>query len=751
MSVAIVQNMRRACHSLPGVRAMPRMCWATLVLLQFLAIGRAEAQPNVFWFNDPVGPDETVIVTGAELDAVTAISISRVPDGASESEPVTSRNVELLQQNPQSLKFVVPKEFAPGIYRFTLDYPQGKLSARLNLPTVYWSQTARGDTVSPGGTVRVFGRNIVRRADAAKLVLVPEAGQPVTLPAGNGDLWRGSFGIPETLPLGDYRLRLFNGDGAADEFVDAGRIHVVAASTQRRPTFNVRDYGAIGDGVVNSAFAIRAAVDAAQQSGGGTVYLPRGRYLMTGTLLLPPGVSLKGERTDVVNLVWQDAENPPEPLIAGATNFSIEDLTIYASRHGPILTGGFLKDQPIPGASDIAVRRVRVRASAFRGHLTALQTYQRMFYLDQHYGQFLDTIRLTGDRLTVSDCDLVGSGRALYLLKPSNAIISGNVLNNGRFGWYSITGANRVIFEDNVVAGADLQSTGGTVNNLWAEVTGSENVIFAHNTFKAMYGWDREAVGTDGGGGFYFGPATSLAPDRLSLTGPANEQIIATTWVGAIVMVADGQGAGQFARVARFDPAGDDKPMSVTLDRKLVVNLDAKSVVTIVQMHQNYLVVDNTFEDVGVATVFYGTGLNHVLAGNVSVRSGGFFTRGMFYHHFQPNWQVQILNNRITEGNTYQAGPDRTTASGEALIAVQTVRPQGYLKQPPLVRGVIVRGNRMDEDSHIEVTGVSPAFPGVRDVVVEDNVIAASRVGLVIDRGVLLATERRNTVNLIPR
>jgi hypothetical protein len=525
----------------------------------------------------------------------------------------------------------------------------------------------------------------------------------------------------------------------------------VAAAAVTHPTFNARDYGAIGDGAVNSAAAIKTAVEAAQQSGGGTVFLPRGRYLMTGTLILPPGVSLKGERTDIVNLVWQDAENPSEPLIAGATNFSIEDLTIYASRHGPIVTGGFLKDQPIPGASDIAIRRVRVRASAFRGHLTPLQTYQRMFYLEQHYGQYLDTVRLTGDRLTVSECDLVGSGRSLFLLKATNAVISGNLLNNGRFGWYSITGSSRVIFENNIVAAADLQGTGGSVNNLWADVTGSENVIFDHNIFKSMYGWDREAVGTDGGGGFYFGPATSLAPDRLSLTGPANEQVIATTWAGAIVMVADGQGSGQFARVVRFDPAGDDKPMSVTLDRRLAVNLDATSVVTVIQMHQNYLVVDNTFEDVGVATVFYGTGLNHVLAGNVSVRSGGFFTRGMFYHHFQPNWQIQILNNRITEGNAYQAGPDRTTASGEALIAVQAVRPAGLMKQPPLVRGVVVRGNRMDEDSHIEISGVSPVFPGVRDVVVEDNVIGASRLGLVIDHGVQLTTERRNTVNRIPR
>lgn len=720
--------------------------------LSALIVASAAAQPSMFWFNDPVGPDETVIVTGAELDTVTAISVSRVADGSAPTEPAVPRSVELLQQNAQSVKFVVPKELAKGIYRFTLEYPKGKMSARLNLPTVYWAQTARGDIVSPGGVVQLFGRNIVRRSETAKLALVPAAGgQQVMVPASSGGLWRGSFAVPEALPLGDYRLRLSNGDGGDDEFVDAGRIHVVAAAVETRPSFNVRDYGAIGDGVVNSAFAIKAAVDAAQQAGGGTVYLPRGRYLMTGMLILPPGVSLKGERTDIVNLVWQDAENPPESLIAGTTNFAIEDLTIYASRHGPIVTGGFLKDQPLPQASDIAIRRVRIRASAFRGHLTPLQTYQRMFYLEQHYGQYLDTIRLTGNRLTVSDCDLVGSGRALFLLKATNAVVSGNVLNNGRFGWYSITGSSRVIFERNVVSAADLEGTGGSLNNLWPDATGSENVIFDHNTFKAMYGWDREAVGTDGGGGFYFGPATSLAPDRLSLTGPANEQVIATTWVGAIVMVADGQGAGQFARVARFDPARDDRPMSVALDRKLAVNLDTTSVVTIVQMHQNYLVVDNTFEDVGVATVFYGTGLNHVLAGNVSVRSGGFFTRGMFYHHFQPNWQVQILNNRITEGNTYQAGPDRTTASGEALIAVQAVRPQAYMKQPPLVRGVIVRGNRMDEDSHIEISGVSPVFPGVRDVVVEDNVIAASRAGLVIDRGVLLTSERRNTVNRIPR
>jgi hypothetical protein len=234
------------------------------------------------------------------------------------------------------------------------------------------------------------------------------------------------------------------------------------------------------------------------------------------------------------------------------------------------------------------------------------------------------------------------------------------------------------------------------------------------------------------------------------LPGAPNERVVAPNWFGAVVMVVDGLGAGQFARVARFDGASHDAPMSVLLDRKLAVDLDATSQVTITQMQQQYLIVDNVFEDVGVVQS-YGTALNHVFADNVSVRTGGFFARALFYYHFQPSWQIQFLDNRIVEGNAYQAGPDRTIASGEALIGIQAVRPPGMLNQPPLVRAVIIRGNRLEQDSHIEVTGVSPVFPGIRDVIVEANTIGASRVGLHVDRGVQWWIERRNAVNRIPR
>src|SRR6202035_2676644 len=114
---------------------------------------------------------------------------------------------------------------------------------------------------------------------------------------------------------------------------------------------------------------------------------------------------------------------------------------------------------------------------------------------------------------------------------------------------------------------------------------------------------------------------------RLSLRGALNEPLVSTNWVGAVVMVVDGRGAGQSARVAEFERGTASAQMSIALDRPLQVSLDATSMITVAQMQQNYLIVDNLFQDAGVAAQSFGTALNHVFAGNRSVRTQGFLVR----------------------------------------------------------------------------------------------------------------------------
>lgn len=58
---------------------------------------------------------------------------------------------------------------------------------------------------------------------------------------------------------------------------------------------NVRDYGAVGDGIANDSAAIQAAVDAVAAAGGGSVWLPAGTYLLNSApVAIKDNVTLDG-------------------------------------------------------------------------------------------------------------------------------------------------------------------------------------------------------------------------------------------------------------------------------------------------------------------------------------------------------------------------------------------------------------------------------------------------------------------------
>jgi polygalacturonase len=66
-----------------------------------------------------------------------------------------------------------------------------------------------------------------------------------------------------------------------------------------KTTFDVRAFGAAGDGVTMDTAAIRAAIDACTGAGGGTVLFCAGKFL-TGTLFLKNNVTLYLENTATI-------------------------------------------------------------------------------------------------------------------------------------------------------------------------------------------------------------------------------------------------------------------------------------------------------------------------------------------------------------------------------------------------------------------------------------------------------------------
>lgn len=161
-----------------------------------------------------------------------------------------------------------------------------------------------------------------------------------------------------TPALNDYYVSEL-ADGSTNNRVTLQEIHTVTAtgSTTARTlearfaeVFNVKDFGALGDGSTDDAAAIQAALDACEAAGGGRVYFPPGTYKADSQLVGGDGVEWIGDGPHAVTLdLSASTATGAFILIAGsetalpnlATQIDVGDTTVdFAS--APALSAGDL-------------------------------------------------------------------------------------------------------------------------------------------------------------------------------------------------------------------------------------------------------------------------------------------------------------------------------------------------------------------------------------------------------------------------
>ena len=158
------------------------------------------------------------------------------------------------------------------------------ITASATAVTVAWSTSDwSGLEASVNGTSYVVILQAVRTSDGYSIAYRPASPPTLTLKAAPGTSAVSPSVYPVTVTAASVTVADTGGYYTGDDVEEV----LAEIAPRAGGVFNVKTYGAVGDGITDDTTAVQAALTAVPSTGG-TVFFPRGVYLITGVTASNP-------------------------------------------------------------------------------------------------------------------------------------------------------------------------------------------------------------------------------------------------------------------------------------------------------------------------------------------------------------------------------------------------------------------------------------------------------------------------------
>ncbi len=195
----------------------------------------------------------------------------------------------------------------------------------------------------------------------------------------------------------------------------SGRLCAADLSAAPGASFNVRQFGAAGDGRAKDTAALQKALDACAAAGGGTVVVPAGVYL-TGSVVLGANTTLKLERGaslvgspdiadyPVVQVRWEGEFRPGHRALIAAEKADHLAIEGPGAIYGPPISVAQLRDPRGPPLIELA-EASHVRLEGFTTQYERLWSIHLLFCRDLTARNLvIRSVAPNGDGIDVDSC-----------------------------------------------------------------------------------------------------------------------------------------------------------------------------------------------------------------------------------------------------------------------------------------------------------------------------------------------------------